>query len=100
MIRPVKFEGQFKYRDESNLNAIRRRPKRIVKTPVSSGFQRMCEIRFTLPFRKAITIASIPDVSETVAHNMPRKMVRLAERMKASEDISGMLFNRASSARQ
>jgi hypothetical protein len=56
---PVKFEGQFKVRDERAVNAVFPfRAGGIRDVPISRGFFVCLRNRFTLTFREPITIAA------------------------------------------
>ena len=53
---PVKFEWQFKYRDESNVNAVLAARGEIAKVPILQGLPADQGIWFTLRFAETITI--------------------------------------------
>ena len=56
---PVKFEWQFKYRDERFLNAdAPRAPICMQKASIHAGFLGFCGFRFTLPVGDRVTIAT------------------------------------------
>ncbi len=54
---PVKFERQFKHRDESNLNGGRRPPQQTVKSAGFAGVSQNLKNRFTFVIGEPITIA-------------------------------------------
>jgi hypothetical protein len=55
---PVKFEWQFKHRDERFLNADRRHARMRGRKPsIHAGFLHFCGFRFTLPVGDRVTIA-------------------------------------------
>jgi hypothetical protein len=56
---PIKFEWQFKYRDERFLNAdARHLPARAQKPSIHAGFRHFRGFRFTLPVGDRVTIAT------------------------------------------
>ena len=69
---PVKFEWQFKHRDERFLNAARRDARRRGQKPsIHAGFLHFHGFRFTLPVGDRVTIANGARIVGWVAQRCP-----------------------------